>query len=161
MFVREKSMDSIYQIYKDVFIDKPIESFEISKDLVLYAFSSIYLLPILAVIGAVYALYKYFHSKTMYFTIFSVVWFAISLFFIKESYLDEIVERKFLPKLTTEQVKILEGKYLEAVKKGFFENLPTKKQKLGLEEPSFELSYCDLELLIMQHKGQSIAASCR
>lgn len=57
-------MESIYQILKEVFADKPIEPFEISKDLILFVLSSTYLFSLVALIVGITTLrYLFLQGK--------------------------------------------------------------------------------------------------
>lgn len=162
-------MESIYQIFKEVFADKPIEPFEISKDLILFVFSSVYLVSLVAFIGGITIgrwIYKkkendnYFNLMLRFVSLILIVIPTISFLFIKDSYLDRVVERQFLPKLTTEQVELLEYRHNYYVGSGEFKNKANKKQRLGLKEKPLKLSFCELTIILMQEQNKKVDKSC-
>lgn len=161
-------MESIYQIFKEVFADQPINPFEISKDLVLFIFHSVYLVSFVALVGGA-ILGRWLRSKKddNYFifvlrvvSLVLIIIPAISFLFIKDSYLDRVVERQFLPKLTTEQVELLERRHNYYIGSGEFKNKATKKQRLGLEEKPLKLSFCELSIILMQETNGKVDKSC-
>lgn len=144
-------MESIYQILKEVFADKPIEPFEISKDLILFVLSSTYLFSLVALIVGITTLRYLFYKENkesnsvkLISTLVSLVLIIIPIIdflLIKVSYLEQVVEKQFLPKLTTEQVELLERRYNYYVSIGELRDKATKKQRLGLEEKNIKVKF--------------------
>lgn len=79
---------------------------------------------------------------------------------IKVSYLEQVVEKQFLPKLTTEQVELLERRYNYYVSIGELRDKATKKQRLGLEEKTLKLNFCELSIILMLDRNKNVNKSC-
>lgn len=163
-------MESIYQIFKEVFADKPIESFEISKDLILFVFSSTYFFSLVALMVGITTLRYLFYKENkesnsvkLISTLVSLVLIIIPIIdflLIKVSYLEQVVEKQFLPKLTTEQVELLERRYNYYVSIGELRDKATKKQRLGLEEKTLKLNFCELSIILMLDRNKNVNKSC-
>lgn len=145
---------SILEVFEQVFVNEPIEIFSQSWDIVIYGLTTPYLIFYIAILlFVVFVLFNFSKHGIDAHGAFSVVFLlvvviAIGGFFVKRSYIDNLVEEKFMPKLTQAQISWLESEKIKRIRNETMKNDLSKKQLLNIEPVFKSIDFQDLEIIL-------------
>lgn len=150
-----KMKESILAVFKQVFENEPLETFDQSWNVLLYwmefPFIFVSALIFLLVCLILYSLFVYLKEKDdgAFFIIFPlgfvvVVFSLMNNYLAKQAYLDDVVVEKLLPKLGFQERFWLEQEKLKGVASERYRNNLSDKQKVGLEPVGNSIQFKEL-----------------